>query len=161
MYERGGQRVSWMALFLLIIGWTFALISLFLAVAKQITWLDYLYYFSYIKLAVTLIKYVPQTITVLVARLAVFQAYMNYRRKSTEGWSIGNVLLDFTGGVLSILQMILQSYNNDEWGLIFGDPTKFGLGLFSVVFDILFITQHYCLYQKPPQYEVISEQRED
>ncbi|KAE8293885.1 Cystinosin [Larimichthys crocea] len=115
MYERGGQRVSWMALFLLIIGWTFALISLFLAVAKQITWLDYLYYFSYIKLAVTLIKYVPQTITVLVARLAVFQAYMNYRRKSTEGWSIGNVLLDFTGGVLSILQMILQSYNNGNY----------------------------------------------
>lgn len=37
---------------------------------------------------------------------------MNYRRKSTEGWSIGNVLLDFTGGVLSILQMIVQSYNN-------------------------------------------------
>lgn len=38
----------------------FALISLFVAVAKTITWLDYLYYFSYIKLAVTLIKYVPQ-----------------------------------------------------------------------------------------------------
>ncbi|CAK6978175.1 cystinosin isoform X1 [Scomber scombrus] len=101
VYERGGQKVSWMALLLLLIGWTFALVSLFLAVAKQITWLDYLYYFSYIKLAVTLIKYVPQ-------------AYMNYRRQSTEGWSIGNVLLDFTGGTLSILQMILQSYNNGE-----------------------------------------------
>lgn len=37
---------------------------------------------------------------------------MNFRRKSTVGWSIGNVLLDFSGGVLSILQMILQSYNN-------------------------------------------------
>nr|XP_046246775.1 cystinosin [Scatophagus argus] len=148
VYERGGQKVSWMALFLLLIGWTFALVSFFLAVAKQITWLDYLYYFSYIKLAVTLIKYVPQ-------------AYMNYRRQSTEGWSIGNVLLDFTGGIFSILQMILQSYNNDEWRLIFGDPTKFGLGLFSVVFDILFMTQHYCLYKQTSQYEVISEQLED
>lgn len=49
-----------MAKLLLLIGWTFAFISLFLAVAKQITWLDYLYYFSYIKLAVTLVKYVPQ-----------------------------------------------------------------------------------------------------
>ncbi|XP_035508841.1 cystinosin isoform X2 [Morone saxatilis] len=148
VYERGGQRVSWTALFLLLIGWTFALISLFVAVARQITWLDYLYYFSYIKLAVTLIKYVPQ-------------AYMNYKRQSTEGWSIGNVLLDFTGGTLSILQMILQSYNNDEWRLIFGDPTKFGLGLFSVVFDILFMTQHYCLYRRPPQYEAVTEQQED
>lgn len=148
VYERGGQKISWTALVLLLIGWTFALISLFLAVAKQISWLDYLYYFSYIKLAVTLVKYVPQ-------------AYMNYRRQSTEGWSIGNVLLDFTGGILSILQMILQSYNNDEWRLVFGDPTKFGLGLFSVVFDILFMTQHYCLYKQPVQYEVVAEQPEE
>ena len=37
---------------------------------------------------------------------------MNFRRKSTDGWSIGNVLLDFTGGLLSMLQMFLLSYNN-------------------------------------------------
>lgn len=145
VYERGGQKVSRTACFLLVVGWTFALVSLFVAVAKQITWLDYLYYISYIKLAVTLIKYVPQ-------------AYMNYRMQSTDGWSIGNVLLDFTGGVLSILQMILQSYNNDKWRLIFGDPTKFGLGVFSVVFDILFMTQHYCLYKQRPQYEAVTGQ---
>ncbi|XP_031596395.1 cystinosin [Oreochromis aureus] len=148
VYERGGQRVSRTALVLLVIGWMFALISLFVAVAKKITWLDYLYYFSYIKLAVTLIKYVPQ-------------AYMNYKRQSTEGWSIGNVLLDFTGGFFSILQMILQSYNNDEWKLVFGDPTKFGLGLFSIVFDILFITQHYVLYRRSPQYEPLANQQGD
>lgn len=148
VYERGGQKISRVAWFILLIGWTFALVSLFLAVAKQITWLEYLYYFSYIKLAVTLIKYVPQ-------------AYMNYRRQSTDGWSIGNVLLDFTGGTLSILQMILQSYNNDEWKLIFGDPTKFGLGLFSVVFDILFMIQHYCLYRRPSQYEAVAGQQDD
>ncbi|KAM9848496.1 cystinosin isoform 1-T3 [Aulostomus maculatus] len=148
VYQRGGQRVSWTALILLLIGWTFAFVSLFLAVAKKITWLDYLYYFSYIKLAVTLIKYVPQ-------------AYMNYRRQSTEGWSIGNVLLDFTGGNLSILQMILQSYNNDEWRLVFGDPTKFGLGLFSVVFDLLFMTQHYCLYRRSSQYQPVAQHQED
>lgn len=37
---------------------------------------------------------------------------MNYRRKSTEGWSIGNVLLDATGGSFSLLQMFLLAYNN-------------------------------------------------
>lgn len=42
------------------------------------------------------------------------QAYMNFVYKSTEGWSIGNVLLDFTGGSFSLLQMFLQSYNNGE-----------------------------------------------
>lgn len=51
------SKVAWV---LLLIGWTFALVSLFVAVAKKITWLEYLYYFSYIKLAVTLIKYIPQ-----------------------------------------------------------------------------------------------------
>lgn len=42
------------------------------------------------------------------------QAYMNFYYKSTEGWSIGGVLLDFTGGSFSLLQMFLQSYNNGE-----------------------------------------------
>ena len=37
---------------------------------------------------------------------------MNFKRKSTVGWSIGNVLLDFTGGSFSLLQMGLQWYNN-------------------------------------------------
>ncbi|XP_077574125.1 cystinosin isoform X3 [Stigmatopora nigra] len=136
VYERGGQKVSWTARLLLLIGWSFASVTLLLAILKHIDWLDYLYYFSYIKLAVTLVKYVPQ-------------AFMNYQRKSTEGWSIGTVLLDFIGGLLSIAQMILDSYNNDEWQLIFGDPTKFGLGLFSVCFDVLFVVQHYCLYRSP------------
>ena len=37
---------------------------------------------------------------------------MNFKRKSTVGWSIGNVLLDLTGGILSILQIFLVSYNS-------------------------------------------------
>lgn len=147
MYQRGGQTVSWPARGLLLVGWTFALVSLFLAVGHIISWLQYVYYFSYIKLAVTLVKYVPQ-------------AYMNYRRRSTVGWSIGNVLLDFTGGVLSILQMILQSYNNDQWMIFFGNPTKFGLGLFSVLFDLLFISQHYCLYRQAAEYQDIPTEEQ-
>lgn len=39
---------------------------------------------------------------------------MNYRRQSTSGWSIGNVVLDFTGGWLSMMQMILDAYNFGE-----------------------------------------------
>ncbi|XP_078054181.1 cystinosin [Mustelus asterias] len=143
LYERGEQKVSKVATGLLVAAWLFALITLFVTVADKITWLQYLYYFSYIKLVITLIKYIPQ-------------AYMNYRRKSTVGWSIGNVLLDFTGGSLSIAQMFLQSYNNDKWLLIFGDPTKFGLGLFSAMFDILFIVQHYCLYRNKSEYRLLN-----
>lgn len=51
---------------------------------------------------------------------------MNFRRKSTEGWSIGNVLLDFTGGSFSLLQMFLQSYNNGKPGTEVLEPVLMG-----------------------------------
>ncbi|XP_072475097.1 cystinosin isoform X2 [Notamacropus eugenii] len=136
LYERGSQKVSWASMGFLLLSWFFAIAMMFVALGGAISWLQFLFCFSYIKLAVTLIKYFPQ-------------ACLNFRRKSTEGWSIGNVLLDFTGGFFSLLQMFVQSYNNDEWTLIFGDPTKFGLGVFSILFDIVFIIQHYCLYREP------------
>lgn len=145
LYERGGQKLSKVCVLLVTGSWLFILVSLFVTVAKVITWLTYLYYFSYVKLGVTLIKYVPQ-------------AYMNFKRKSTEGWSIGNVLLDFTGGSFSLLQMFLLAYNSDDWSSIFGDPTKFGLGFFSILFDILFIIQHYVLYRgRTPRYTIIPD----
>uniref|UniRef100_A0A2K6GY15 Cystinosin, lysosomal cystine transporter n=1 Tax=Propithecus coquereli TaxID=379532 RepID=A0A2K6GY15_PROCO len=137
LYERGSQRVSWPAVGFLVLLWLFAFITMIVAAVGVTTWLQFLFCFSYIKLAVTLVKYFPQ-------------AYMNFHYKSTEGWSIGNVLLDFTGGSFSLLQMFLQSYNNDQWTLIFGDPTKFGLGIFSIFFDIVFFIQHFCLYRKKP-----------
>jgi len=139
LYERGGQKVSLVAKVLVSLSLLSLLVLLVVAACSAITWLTYLMVFSYLKLGISLIKYIPQ-------------AYMNYRRKSTEGWSIGNVLLDFTGGSLSILQMILQSYNNDEWDLVFGDPTKFGLGLISVLFDIFFMLQHYVFYKEQVGY---------
>ncbi len=76
-------------------------VVLVLSAASVTSWLDFLYACSYAKLAVTLVKYVPQ-------------ARMNYRRKSTMGWSIGNVLLDFAGGLLSLMQMFILAYNNGK-----------------------------------------------
>ncbi|CAG8735632.1 20712_t:CDS:2, partial [Racocetra persica] len=82
----------------------------------------------------SLIKYLPQ-------------AYLNFRRKSTVGWSIHNILLDFTGGVLSAFQLCLDAYLTNNWGGISGDPVKLGLGFLSIAFDLLFMTQHYILYR--------------
>ena len=45
---------------------------------------------GYCKAIITFVKYMPQV-------------YLNYKRKSTEGWSITNILLDFTGGSFSVL----------------------------------------------------------
>ncbi|KAK9885592.1 hypothetical protein WA026_012350 [Henosepilachna vigintioctopunctata] len=138
IYERDEQRVSITAKGIITVFAVFLSISTILVFCNVISWLDLLYYCSYVKLTITLIKYIPQ-------------AYMNYRRKSTVGWSIGNIFLDFTGGTLSILQMILNAFNYDDWISIFGDPTKFGLGLFSVVFDVFFILQHYVFYRHVEQ----------
>ncbi|XP_050072028.1 uncharacterized protein LOC126559904 [Anopheles maculipalpis] len=136
IYERGEQRVSRIAWGIMVIFAIVIVVAGILVGTETFHWLDFLYVLSYIKLSITLIKYVPQ-------------AALNFRRKSTVGWSIENVLLDFTGGMLSMLQMLLNGYNYDDWASIFGDPTKFGLGLFSVLFDILFIVQHYVLYSTP------------
>lgn len=97
-YDRAEQRVSVTARCILGLFLAVILISMGLVAGDVILWLDFLYICSYVKLSITLIKYIPQ-------------AVMNYRRKSTQGWSIGNILLDFTGGSLSMLQMILNAYN--------------------------------------------------
>lgn len=55
----------------------------------RIGWLDLMYLLSYIKIYISFAKYVPQ-------------ALLNIQRKSTIGWSIINILLDFTGGTLSL-----------------------------------------------------------
>ncbi|KAL3907351.1 MAG: hypothetical protein SGARI_003578 [Bacillariaceae sp.] len=62
------------------------------------------------------------------------------------GWSIWNILLDFTGGCLSILQLVLDCADMKDFSGITGNPAKFGLGFVSIVFDLIFMVQHYCLY---------------
>ncbi|KAM3429197.1 hypothetical protein MY4824_008396 [Beauveria thailandica] len=97
--------------------------------------LDVVYALGYVKIAVTLVKYTPQLLT-------------NIRNQSTEGWSIWQILLDITGGLLSIAQQGIDSYLQHDWSGITSNPVKFGLGQISIFFDLLFILQHYVLYRK-------------
>ncbi|KAH6854336.1 hypothetical protein B0I37DRAFT_303020 [Chaetomium sp. MPI-CAGE-AT-0009] len=97
-------------------------------------WLDAIYAISYVKLIVTLIKYTPQVI-------------VNYRNRSTKGWSILQILLDFSGGILSIGQQSIDSYIQRDWSGITGNPVKFALGNVSMLYDLVFMTQHYVLYR--------------
>lgn len=139
-------------------GWSSILLlfssgSLVAAVFKVLDWLRFINYLSYVKFAVTLSKYFPQAI-------------LNYRRKSTVGWSIGNILLDFTGGSMDIVQMILQGANTNDWTGFYGNPVKFFLGLVSMIFDIIFMIQHYILYRHSEvsdslfkTYQIYSESR--
>lgn len=91
---------------------------------------------GYVKLVVTVVKYVPQ-------------AWANYRRQSTRGWSIDQILLDFVGGVLSIAQLVIDSSLQDDWSGIWGNPVKLVLGIISIFFDAVFMVQHYWLYRGP------------
>jgi len=43
---------------------------------------------------------------------------MNFLRKSTDGFSIGNVLLDFSGGIFNYSQMVVQSIDQGFWFLL-------------------------------------------
>ena len=40
----------------------------------------------------------------------IYQTMLNYDRKSTEGFSIENVVLDFMGGLLSLIVVIIKKY---------------------------------------------------
>lgn len=93
-----------------------------------------IYAISYVKLVITVVKYVPQ-------------AWVNYKRKSTRGWSIAQILLDFTGGVLSLVQLFIDSAFQNDWSGITGNPIKFLLSNVTIFFDLIFMVQHYILYR--------------
>ena len=98
-----------------------------------------LVYMGWCKVFISLIKYIPQVIS-------------NYKRKSTIGWNIHNILLDFTGGAFSFGQNIVDSFRDDFSVTSDGQPkglniAKFALSFISMFFDIIFMTQHYILYK--------------
>ncbi|KAG4912350.1 hypothetical protein JHK82_052935 [Glycine max] len=87
---------------------------------------------------------------------------MNFLRKSTNGFSICNILLDFSGGIANYGQMVLQSIDQDSWVNFYGNIGKVLLSLVSVFFDIIFIIQHYVLYRgkKSSKLEITTEQED-
>ena len=76
----------------------------------------------------------------------------NYKRKSTIGWNIHNILLDFTGGSFSFGQNIIDSFR-DEFSITSDDQSKglniakYALSIISMLFDIVFMVQHYILFK--------------
>ena len=71
-------------------------VAVILTMILEITWHPFVtnwdtwLVMGYAKAAITFVKYCPQV-------------YLNWKRKSTVGWSTENVLLDLTGGSLSLL----------------------------------------------------------
>ena len=101
----------------------------------RVDWLTCLVLLSQVKVAISVVKYCPQVL-------------LNYRRKSTDGWSIVNVLLDLLGGLLSVTQLLLDAWSCGDWSAVTGDPAKLLLGNLSMLFDTVFVVQHYVLYPR-------------
>ena len=76
------------------------------------------------------------------------------------GWSINQILLDVSGGVLSLLQLVLDSSLQNDWSGLTGNPVKLGLGNISIVFDVIFILQHYWLYHEGNQAKEAAQEEE-
>ncbi|KAK9272355.1 hypothetical protein L1049_002726 [Liquidambar formosana] len=132
IYERGDQKVSKISVGIVSAAWLSAAVCVFLALPSH-SWLWLISVFNTIQVIMTVIKYIPQ-------------AVMNFGRKSTDGWSIGNILLDLTGGLTNYAQMCVQSIDQDSWVNFYGNIGKLLLSLVSVFFDLIFICQHYVLY---------------
>ncbi|GBF94099.1 hypothetical protein Rsub_07086 [Raphidocelis subcapitata] len=98
--------------------------------APWMEWVYWAYFLSYVKMGVTCVKYCPQ-------------AFMNCRRRSTEGWSLLTILLDFVGGILSLGQQFVTCYWTGNWGPLASNPVKLGLAVITIVFDVVFLAQHW------------------
>eukprot|EP00252_Welwitschia_mirabilis_P026015 TRINITY_DN8335_c0_g1_i1.p1 TRINITY_DN8335_c0_g1~~TRINITY_DN8335_c0_g1_i1.p1 ORF type:complete len:273 (+),score=37.00 TRINITY_DN8335_c0_g1_i1:275-1093(+) len=134
IYEKGSQKVSRVCMAITTLAWGCAAVSFFIAWPTG-SWLWLVSCFNIIQVVMTAIKYIPQ-------------AWMNFLRKSTEGWSIGNILLDLSGGLASFAQMGVQSIDQDSFKNFYGNVGKLLLSLEVILFDLLFIIQHYVLYPK-------------
>lgn len=101
--------------------------------------------FGTLKMVISGIKYVPQ-------------ALLNFRRKSTVGWSIGNIWCDLTGGSLSFTQILIDCIDTQSTVPLIGNPAKLGLGLLSIFFDVFFLIQHYVVYKSSADVPLLSDE---
>ncbi|CAL5191678.1 unnamed protein product [Lathyrus oleraceus] len=142
IYERGSQKLSKISIGIVSVVWLTAAVCFFVALSDH-SWLWLLNIFNSIQVLMTTIKYIPQV-------------SMNFLRKSTDGFSIGNILLDFSGGIANYGQMVVQSIDQGSWVNFYGNIGKVLLSLVSVSFDIIFIIQHYVLYPAKKPYKLVT-----
>jgi LCT (Lysosomal Cystine Transporter) family transporter len=99
VYERAGQGVG--RLHATVVGIMWGLLGLFITLCLRgvMPWAAP----SNAAAQWSLLFYMGLTKTVITAIKGLPQAYLNYQRKSTVGWSIINILLDLTGTALAPL----------------------------------------------------------
>jgi len=101
-------------------------------------WIDFFHTMALLKIVLATSGYIPQLV-------------LNYKRKSTKGFNMWNIYLDFGGGLLSMSQLIFDSIDlGDLASGIMGNWAKLVLGMITLLADSAFLTQHYILYPNVP-----------
>lgn len=136
IYESGSQKLSHtcMAIAATIVagcGGLFAAAQS--SMISRVETLDFMYVVGWIKVLITFFKYAPQVL-------------MNWRRKSTDGFSIGPILCDITGSGLAFAQQALDAIALRDLSIITGNSVKLGISAVSMVYDVILMVQHYVLY---------------
>lgn len=133
MYDRGSQKIH-SSTIVVCVG---CLVALFILVVLKCfgigSWFLVLQYCGYVKLVVSFGTYSPQV-------------WLNFKRKSTTGFHIGGVLLDFGGGVLSLLQMDIYCFIEHSINQLTGNIPKMALAVVTLLFNIILVWQHYVFY---------------
>jgi len=139
IYKRGKNKLSTFAKTYTVVAWVtsiglFCLQNVF-NVLPATPGFNIIIYIGYLKLGVTFFKYIPLV-------------YWNYKRKSTAGFSIDAFTLDFAGGLFSVLQNLTDLYDGTTNRI---NPIKFGLGVFTMVYDTMLMLQHFVFYKNKRQ----------
>lgn len=134
-YESRTKGISSLGLFAVCLGYVLVGYSVIMASIKWInySWIDCLKLVGQIKLFCVMIKSVPQVL-------------LNYQRQSVFGHSFWMIILNLCGGVFALIQVVLNSYEDDTDIQLFNDGVmnpKIGLALLSLGFDLIFLYQQF------------------
>uniref|UniRef100_A0A7S3A1P0 Cystinosin n=1 Tax=Rhodosorus marinus TaxID=101924 RepID=A0A7S3A1P0_9RHOD len=149
IYDAGNQKARPTVILLNLIIW----MGLVLLTILTIVGFDSTFLISFLgigKVTCSFVKYLPQIV-------------LNFRRKSTFGWSISFVLLDLLGGIFSIIQQTLRSIQISSIKPFTANVAKTGLAVETLIFDTIFIVQHCILYRNADEFDSLDqddEQRE-
>ncbi|KAF8820037.1 putative Glutaminyl-peptide cyclotransferase [Cardiosporidium cionae] len=86
---------------------------------KTLTFFSFL---GYVKATITIVKYMPQV-------------HLNFVNKSTEGMSILNFTLDFLGGLLSLLQNVVDAWNYSDISFLVDNVPKLVISMSGLIYD--------------------------
>ena len=144
VYPRNINKLDISVLAILMIGLSMILLYYLIGIYGGYAPLNDLWLFIGIsKVIITTVKY-------------TYQVLLNYDRKSTYGFAIGNIYLDFFGSLASVIQLSIEFYLIENYVI---NIAKVLLTSVSIVMDIVLFFQHYILYSKPKHNRVSLTQK--